>query len=468
MTQLPSLKVGYLFLIGLDDPGAFLRDDAIRAGMGALDFPHVMLMDSQSLAEMGPTVPGTRVAINGENLTVAGQFKLGLFFYGEGSGIVRNADFTRLAGRPPNSITMGLIRLAPGADPAEVKARLMRTLPSDTLVLTRGELIAQERDYFLSTKPVGIMMVISMLIAYLVGSVILIQILSTDLSNRMGEYAVLKAMGFAAPFVYGVGAAEAALLSLGGLIPALGPGRAGALDHPGPDPSSHRSGVRVDRNHAGDRNGPGGRGRGGGPAPPGARRSGGVVLMAFRLGKFHLDHRPGLGLRLLSHNRLRLLLAAASIAFGVVVMLVEIGLLTGILDSQALIATLVRGDLVVMNAARVDLHRWNTIDTIRLSQIAALPDIARVIPVYEGHVGLKSPDDARVRRIIVYAMPPDEMPLAIGDADTAARLKFSHGFLFDTAVAPDLRPCPARPGDRDRQCAPARQRHGGDRPRYRQ
>ncbi len=51
-----------------------------------------------------------------------------------------------------------------------------KTLPDGTLVLTRDELIAQERAYFLSTKPIGIMMYISMLIAYLVGSVILIQV----------------------------------------------------------------------------------------------------------------------------------------------------------------------------------------------------------------------------------------------------------------------------------------------------
>jgi putative ABC transport system permease protein len=152
---------------------------------------------------------------------------------------------------------------------------------------------------------------------------------------------------------------------------------------------------------------------------------------------FRLERPPGLGLQLLGHNRMRLFLAAASIAFGVVVMLVEMGLLTGVLDSQAMIATLVRGDLVVMDAARINLHRWNAIDSIRLSQIAAVPGVARVIPVYEGHVGLKSPDDGRVRRIIVYAVPPEEMPLAIGDSDAVAtRLKFTHGFLYDTLSRP--------------------------------
>jgi putative ABC transport system permease protein len=221
MMQLPSRHVAYLFLIGLDDGGQFLRDGAIRDNLQKLDSSHAILMDSQSLADIGPTDPGTRLQINGENLTVMGQFKLGLFFYGEGSGIVRNADFTRLADHPPRSISMGLLKLQPGADPEDVRARLMKNLPADTLVLTRRELVTQERAYFLSTKPVGVMMYISMLIAYLVGSVIMIQVLSTDISNRLGEYAVLKAMGFNAPFVYGVGAAQAALLALGGLVPAL-------------------------------------------------------------------------------------------------------------------------------------------------------------------------------------------------------------------------------------------------------
>jgi putative ABC transport system permease protein len=221
MTQLPSRHVSYLFLIGLDEPGQFLRDAGMRAALQSLDSSHAIAMDTYSLADIGPVTPGTRAEINNEAVTVTGQFQLGLFFYGEGSGLVRNADFTRLTGRVPGSITMGLLRLERGADPADVKARLMKSLPSGTLVLTRGELIAQERAYFLSTKPVGIMMYISMLIAYLVGTVILIQVLSTDISTRMGEYAVLKAMGFSMTFVYGVGAAQAALLSLGGLIPAL-------------------------------------------------------------------------------------------------------------------------------------------------------------------------------------------------------------------------------------------------------
>jgi putative ABC transport system permease protein len=221
MTQSPSGKVAYIFLIGLDDPGNFLRDARIRAAMRNLQSPHDILIDTQSLPSVGPTAIGSRLAIRGENLSVAGQFKLGLFFYADGSGIVRNTDFARLAGRPPRSLTMGLVRLKPGADARAVQARLARTLPSGLLVLRRSELIAQERAYFISTRPVGIVLYISMLIAYLVGTVILVQVLSTDISNRLGEFATMKAMGFADIRVYGVGGAQAVLLALGGLVPAL-------------------------------------------------------------------------------------------------------------------------------------------------------------------------------------------------------------------------------------------------------
>lgn len=143
------------------------------------------------------------------------------------------------------------------------------------------------------------------------------------------------------------------------------------------------------------------------------------------------------GLRLLAHNKVRLLLISVSVAVGVVIMLVELGLLLGVLDSQANIATRIRGDLVVMNRARVDLHRWDNMYPVRLNQIEGVAGVARVAPIYEDHVGLKNPQDLRVRRVILYAVQPDNIPLDMGDATMlSARLKISHGFLFDRLSRP--------------------------------
>jgi putative ABC transport system permease protein len=147
--------------------------------------------------------------------------------------------------------------------------------------------------------------------------------------------------------------------------------------------------------------------------------------------------RIGLALRLLLHNRLRLLIASASVAMGVIIVFVELGLLLGMLDAQSIVANLVRGDLLIMNIARVNLHRWDKIDLVRLEQAASVPGVARVTALYQDHVGLRNPADKRVRRIILYAFPPDDIPFKLDDpAAISHALKISHGFLYDRLSRP--------------------------------
>ena len=219
--QWPSKKIAYLFLLGLDDPGTFVRDPAIREGMRSLVSSHSLLMDSWSLSDIGPLATGTTAKIGDEQETIAGHFKLGLFFYGEGSAIVRNTDFPRLANRDSSKVSIGLFQLRPGVSPQNAKRDLEAIVPEHTLIFTREELLQQERDYFLTVRPVGIMLYISMLIACLVGTVIMVQVLSTEVANRTREYAVLKAIGATPWFVHGIGGAQALFLGLGGLAPAL-------------------------------------------------------------------------------------------------------------------------------------------------------------------------------------------------------------------------------------------------------
>jgi len=220
-TQLPSGQMAYNLLIGIDPPADFVRDPEIRAGWNALGEPHSLLADRFSQAAAGAVTPGSEMQIRDDRMTVRGQFRLGLFFYAEGAAIVRNLDFPRLTGREPSSISIGLVRLKRGVPLEKAQADLKRALPAGTLVLTKAQLEEQERAYFLSTKPIGIMIDISMLIACVVGGAIIVQVLATDITNRIGEYAVLKAMGASPSLVYGIGMGQAALIGLAGLAPAL-------------------------------------------------------------------------------------------------------------------------------------------------------------------------------------------------------------------------------------------------------
>lgn len=210
-----------VLLIGLDAPGSFITDPDIAKGYAALGGSRAVLVDAWSGAAYGPLRLGRQARIAEQPVEIAGFFKLGLFFYAEGSAMVRNPDFTRLTGRDGRQISVGLLKLAPGAHANAVAKRLSESLPRDVTVLTRSALITQERDFFTATKPIGVLLRVSMLIAFLVGATILFQVLSAEIIQRAREFAVLKAMGFRATFVFGVGLSEIVLLALGAFLPAL-------------------------------------------------------------------------------------------------------------------------------------------------------------------------------------------------------------------------------------------------------
>jgi putative ABC transport system permease protein len=210
-----------VLLIGLENTPAFFRNPEIRRGMAQLTDGRSVLFDRLSQPDLKPFGVGHTGRLAGSEVEIKGLYDLGLFFYAAGSVIVPNDMFNRLTGHPSNLLTAGLLQLTPGADIAKVKTELEAALPDDVQVLTRDELIDQEQAYFIETKPIGIMMDIGMLIACLVAVTIMIQVLATEIGNRMNEYAVLKAMGFGPFFIYGIGVTQAAILGVAGLLPAL-------------------------------------------------------------------------------------------------------------------------------------------------------------------------------------------------------------------------------------------------------
>jgi putative ABC transport system permease protein len=57
-------------------------------------------------------------------------------------------------------------------------------------------------------------------IAFAVGLVILFQVLSTELGNRINEFATMKAMGFSIQFIYGIGIMQNLIITLLSFLPA--------------------------------------------------------------------------------------------------------------------------------------------------------------------------------------------------------------------------------------------------------
>jgi putative ABC transport system permease protein len=150
-----------------------------------------------------------------------------------------------------------------------------------------------------------------------------------------------------------------------------------------------------------------------------------------------------LGIRLLWHGKGRLLLSAAGIAVAVAIIFLEQGFFFGVLDSQSRITHLIRGELVLVDRRRTHLNKWDTLERIRIFQSGAIPGIEAVIPVYKVPMRLRNAADGALKRIVVYAFPPDTLPIDLGgDAEQAKHLRLAGGLLFDRrsrAIYGDIR-----------------------------
>lgn len=210
-----------LIIFGISLKERFIKDPDILAGLDTISRREAVMVDLYSHNSYGDLSIGREVDINGRTVNIAAHFTLGVTLFSDGCVIVGNESFSRLTSIPPRQVNYGFLRLHQGADPVAVKDRLADILPNDVMVFTRDEMIRQDQDYFIAVKPVGIIFELGVVVSFIVGVVILFQVLNTDISNRLNEFATLKAMGFKSFFIYGIGIKQALLYSLLSYFPAL-------------------------------------------------------------------------------------------------------------------------------------------------------------------------------------------------------------------------------------------------------
>jgi putative ABC transport system permease protein len=121
--------------------------------------------------------------------------------------------------RESASISLGLIHFKSGYDPLQVATALKSHLPDDVRVLTHEEFIQFEEDYWKLQSPIGFIFGVGTAMAFVVGVVIVYQVLSTDVNAHIKEYATFKAMGYRNSYLLGVVFEEAIILALLSFIP---------------------------------------------------------------------------------------------------------------------------------------------------------------------------------------------------------------------------------------------------------
>lgn len=196
----PSLEAGDTLLFDRDSHknfGAFGRMLGTPAGRG-----------------------GVRSELNEKAMRVVGTFELGQTLGIDGNVIAgRDAFMRAYPGSSADRIMLGLVKLKPGADADAVAARMRAMLPVDVRVFTMPEMIRAETEYWDSRTPIGVIITSTMVLSFIVGAVVVFQILYTDVSDHLPEYATLKSIGFPDGYFTKIVIQESVILSLCGFIP---------------------------------------------------------------------------------------------------------------------------------------------------------------------------------------------------------------------------------------------------------
>jgi putative ABC transport system permease protein len=101
-----------------------------------------------------------------------------------------------------------------------VATRLERILPKDVRVFSKQGFEEFEKTYWRTSTSIGFIFTLGAVMGFVVGCVIVYQILYSDVSDHLPEYATLMAMGYRLPTLLGVVAREGLLLAVLGYLPA--------------------------------------------------------------------------------------------------------------------------------------------------------------------------------------------------------------------------------------------------------
>ncbi len=217
-----------LNLIGFNPDDNLLDAQGFDAGRALLKREDVVLFDARSRPEFGPVASTLRdggqvvTEVNSREVQVVGLFEMGTSFGIDGSLMTSDDNWLRLfPDRSRNSIQLGLLTLTPGADANAVRDRLRAYLPQDVLVLTKADFVNREVAYWNRATPIGYVFAFGAIMGFVVGAIVVYQILFADVSEHLGEYATLRAMGYSNGFVSGIVLQQAAILGVLGFIPGL-------------------------------------------------------------------------------------------------------------------------------------------------------------------------------------------------------------------------------------------------------
>jgi putative ABC transport system permease protein len=217
-----------MLMLGFDPNSSVFEQPDINQQLNLIKLPNTVLFDSGSRGDYKAAITQLgqnqqlKTEIERHSVTIAGTIRIGSSFGADGHLITSDQNFLRLfPRRQASSVSVGLLQLQPGTDPVQTVQALKAHLPNDVQVLTRQEFIEFERSYWARNTPIGFIFNLGVTMGFIVGVIIVYQVLSTDVNAHMGEYATFKAMGYRNRYLLMVVFEEAVILAIIGFFPSV-------------------------------------------------------------------------------------------------------------------------------------------------------------------------------------------------------------------------------------------------------
>jgi putative ABC transport system permease protein len=220
-----------ILALGVPDSAVVFNGPSIQQAVEhVFDRPQTMLVDTHTRREFGPVNGrdfgpediGQRVEINNKVVEIAGLYTCGCSLNAGGAIIVEERDFLRCVPQfPHDNVSLALIGVNRANDPDLVARQLAATLPDDVEVLTRSEVMGSEIHHWVWQTNYGLIFMSGVVVAIVVGTAIVYQVLSSEVVSRLPEYATLKALGYDNAYLVRVMVQQSLLLALVAFLASL-------------------------------------------------------------------------------------------------------------------------------------------------------------------------------------------------------------------------------------------------------
>lgn len=215
-----------IMIFGFDPEKPVFSLPEVNQKLDKLKTPDVVLFDQKSRNNFGPVVAEIMAGkpiiteVNKRRIKVVGLFSIGTSFGVDASLITSDLNFVRLINyRSLEDINLGLIKVKAEYNIQEVARQIAAELPRNVKVMTRKQFMDFEKKRWSSGTPIGFIFNQGVVISFIVGAVIVYQILYSNVCEHLPEYATLKAMGYKDIYLLIVVFQEAIILAILGYIP---------------------------------------------------------------------------------------------------------------------------------------------------------------------------------------------------------------------------------------------------------